>query len=79
LRPTNNLSEAERKNNATFMCKSYDQPHHLRFHNRDKFIKLDEGQNFAFLTDVEDYVVGPYRWPRSLYEAEQRATLNKYI
>lgn len=80
LTADNNLSEFERKGNAIFICKYPDSvSQQLRYHNKNKFIKLDEGQNFDFMTNVEDYEVGPYRWPESLYEAEQRDTLNQYI
>ena len=86
LFPDKNLSAFERKGNSLFICSltrtqpRFDMDKHqiLMFSDKKKFYKMDEGQNLSFLTSIEDYEVGPYAWPTSLYEAEQRKTLNQY-
>ena len=136
---TDNLSDAEKKGNATFVCSKGITPdiskhiysverkneadsssflHNRKLYNLfdkkrlhpqyyhhhfDDFIRINEGQNINFLWSaedapkklckkihgkyqciidpkhtVEDYIVRPYIWPRSLHDAQQRNLLRDY-
>ena len=137
---TENLSDAEKKGNATFVCSkgitsdipkriysierknAVDSPSFIHnrqlynlfdterlhpqyyHHHFDDFIRINEGQNINFLWDaedappkiffnkirgkndniihpkhnVEDYIVRPYTWPRTLHDAQQRNLLRDY-
>lgn len=63
---------AERRENSLFICSEREglQPQQY-FHNNDKLTKIDEGQNLDFITDVDQYKVKSYRWPRSKYDNDQ--------
>ena len=70
--PTKDLPFDERKSNAMFVCYEDEGKHpQLYFHNQGKLNRLDEGQNFDYLPEVDNYEVKPYRWPQSKYNKDQ--------
>nr|QBK89320.1 MAG: hypothetical protein LCMiAC02_04150 [Mimivirus LCMiAC02] len=58
----NNLSVPEKKGNAIFSCRKKKMQPQLYYHNKNKLIKIDAGQNFDFLTSVSHYNIKPYKW-----------------
>jgi hypothetical protein len=70
--PSKAIPFTQRRENAFFNCseKRFIQPR-LYFHNQGKLTKIDEGQNFDFMVDVDEYEVKPYRWSRGKYDMDQ--------
>jgi len=76
--PSNKIPFTDRKSNAMYECaeKAGLQPH-LYFHNQDKLILLDEGQNFDFISEVDNYEVLNYRWTKNRYNYDHIDLLSK--
>ena len=64
----NNLSVPEKKGNAIFSCRKKRMQPQLYYHNKNKLIKIDAGQNFDFLTNVSHYNTQPYKWFNKIKE-----------
>lgn len=76
--PSKTVSFVDRRSNAIFSCtdKKRLQPKYY-YHNNDRFIKIDEGQNFDFLPQVDEYDVNSYLWPRGKLTTDQLDLLRK--
>jgi hypothetical protein len=68
IQPSKATPFTERRSNAIFICSKKQgiqrtQPQYY-FHNNKTMTKIDEGQNIDFITDVDNYEIKPYRWPK---------------
>jgi hypothetical protein len=63
IKPNNNPSIPERKNNAIYTCSDKEGTPVLYYENQGTMTHLDTGQNPDFLLDVDEYQVSAYDWP----------------
>lgn len=78
INPSNTVPFNDRRSNALFMCSTGEslQPQ-LYYHNKNKLVRIDEGQNLDFMTDVDNYEVKFYKWSINKFTDNDRGLLKQ--
>lgn len=52
----------ERRSNSFYTCSYKNEPNKTFLHNEDKMIKIEEGQNFDYIEDIDIYQINDIEW-----------------